>query len=118
MFNPIAYGDNELTTTLPTISLGYGPNQIAPPRLIVLSGAGGQTVLLPPIATVMPTPPGTPGPIVGAGGGFEITIKPLGATAPTLTPYGSDVIYDTITWAAGVPKTLQVGADGKWYWIG
>lgn len=116
MYNNIAYGADVLTVTAST-TLGYGPNQTLPPRMVNVNPTAGVTITLPPIEASLPTPPGSPGSIPGAAGGFQITIHNQTTWATTIAPAGSDVIADptTLNTVAGVITYISDETTNKWW---
>ena len=115
-FNPIAYQQDDLSVTGST-TLGYGPGQTLPPSLLIYKGTAGGTIVLPPISTVLPTPPATLQATVGTGMGFRITIRNNTSHALTVSPAGSDTIVDTLNLGGqGSEETLQASPySGGWY---
>ena len=115
MINSISQGAETLTVTAST-TLGYGPGQTAPPRLLLCSPTANMNVTLPTLEPVLPNPPGTVGTSPGTGDGLLITIRNLSAYNVTVTAGGSDTVFDA-------PMLNQVGATanlcavmGKGYW--
>lgn len=116
MFNPISYGQDTVLNTTATITLGFGPGNMAPPRLLLMNVTQGATVNLPPISTGEPSVPGTLTAAVGVADGFVLTIKSLTNNPVTITPNGSDAADTIVLGAAGLVTNLIASVPGaKWY---
>lgn len=121
----ISTGVPTQTTTNTALTLGYGPNMIAPPDLLFWACTAGGTVTLPSIESVLPVPPGTPGTSPGIGDGYTIKIKNTTGNALTITPVGSDTIdsytlgglNDIVTFQASLYNTNwnNLSASGALY---
>lgn len=111
----ISTGVPTLDTTLTSLTLGYGPNQTAPPDLLIYNGASG-TVTLPAINPTLPSPPTTPSTTPGVGDGFTMTIRNQAGNTITVTPAGSDALENVFLGGIGAQVKLQASAaDKKWY---
>ena len=119
MFNFISTGYNTLLNTTATLTLGLGPNQTAPPGLLLQSLAAGGTLTLPKINSVGPTAPGTPGTTPGISDGFPITIRNLAAFPTTLAAASGDTLDSILPTAlngTGDSLTLIASASqSTWY---
>ena len=115
MINSISIGNETLTVTSST-TLGYGPGQTAPPRLLLCNPSANMNVVLPTIPPVLPNPPGTVGTSPGTGDGLIITIRNLTSYAVTVTAGGSDTVFDApMLTGAGATANL-IASIGKGYW--
>jgi len=106
-----------------SVTLGVAqPNTIVPPELLAVKASGNFTVYLPPINTILPSPPATTQVITGVDGCFEMVISNVGGANITITPYGNDVtIPSTLSVSASVGSFIRIRtnpADSTWYQVG
>jgi hypothetical protein len=115
MLNPVALANSIVITA--TTTFGYGPGQTAPAELVIVQAGGAITINLPPINTVVPTPPTLLTSTVGVYGGARMRIFNQTGNAVTVAGQNSETIVGTISiGSANAVVTLQpVPGLAAWY---
>lgn len=115
MQNPVSTDTNTVVNTATTLTLGFGPSQTPPPQMLVQNLSAGGTVTLPPINSVVPSPPSTTNTQPGVGDGYVIYIKSIANQNTTIAAASGETTDVALQTHSGDVTILQSDAqNSKW----